>query len=68
MTEVTEQTERRTGLVASNHHDTATGKVFITRHGERADLADERWVATTTVSAAMGMRLRVVCERRQYGI
>ena len=25
------------------------GKIFITRHGERADLADERWLAQAEV-------------------
>ena len=40
----------------------ATGKVFITRHGERADLADERWVATATVS---GISLKVVAHVQQ---
>lgn len=28
---------------------TASGKVFITRHGERADLADEHWLAQAEV-------------------
>ena len=36
----------------------ATGKVYITRHGERADLADERWVATTTVSTSRSKLIR----------
>ena len=26
------------------------GKIFITRHGERADLADEQWLAQADVS------------------
>ena len=29
----------------------ASGKVFITRHGERADLADEHWLAKAEVGA-----------------
>lgn len=30
----------------------SNGKVFITRHGERADLADENWLAQAEVSCA----------------
>ena len=29
------------------------GKIFITRHGERADLADERWLAQAEVGLTM---------------
>ena len=36
---------------ADTHVASATsGKVFITRHGERADLADEHWLAQAEVS------------------
>ena len=29
------------------------GKIFITRHGERADLADERWLAQAEVGLSV---------------
>lgn len=41
---------QHTGHVQAQRNMGLTGKVYITRHGERADLADERWVATTTVN------------------
>ena len=36
---------------------TASGKVFITRHGERADLADEHWLAQAEVGAGAQLAL-----------
>lgn len=30
-----------------------SGKVFITRHGERADLADEAWLAQAEVLVSL---------------
>ena len=30
-----------------------SGKIFITRHGERADLADEQWLAQADVSSTV---------------
>ena len=44
MTSVLRQTDRD-----SHTTSTASGKVFITRHGERADLADEHWLAQAEV-------------------
>lgn len=31
----------------------SSGKVFITRHGERADLADEAWLAQAEVLVSL---------------
>ena len=33
------------------------GKIFITRHGERADLADEEWLARAEVRASSHLLL-----------
>lgn len=53
---------RQAGCTQAEPNTLATGKVFITRHGERADLADERWVATATVS---GVSTKVVVHVQQ---
>lgn len=47
MAAVAERT--RSVIDSQTQQNNVNGKVYITRHGERADLADERWVATTTV-------------------
>ena len=49
--------ERPTQETNSRHRPRAgvlaSGKIFITRHGERADLADEQWLAQADVSSAV---------------